>query len=256
MLIKRHYTADSLNEVVNHPDIFKWVKGGFKGSKLDLTPVVENEDNVLLMGQWGGVLFVQKQLSLFEAHVSVLPEGRGKWALDMVNEALKWMFTKTNAVEITTRVPKGNLGALALVRAIHGVLQFTLPKGWVFDNKFVPAGVYSLTVQDWQRTAPGLVERGQWFHHRLESEQKQLGNFKPSHEDDPIHDRYVGAAVETILGGQVHKGVIYYGRWSTMAGYVPIHIVTETPLVLDIGTALISVRNNNFWVLGCRLAQH
>lgn len=256
MTIKRHYTAQALNGVVNHPSVLPWVKGGYKGTKLDLTPLVENRDNVLLMGAHGGVFFVQHQPGLYEAHVSVIPEGRGKWTLDMVNETLRWMFTKTDAVEITTRVPKGNLGALALVRAIHGSLEFTLPKGWIFNDQFVPAGIYSLSVQDWQRTAPGLIERGEWFHHRLEAEQEKLGNFEPNHPDDPIHDRYVGAAVETILGGQPRKGVIFYSRWAAMAGYAPISIVTETPLVLDIGTALIAIRNNDFWVMGCRSAQH
>ncbi len=251
MLIKRHNTAHSLNEVVNHPSVLPWVKGGFKGDKLDLTPLVENDNNILLMGEHGGVFFVQHQPDLFEVHVSVLPAGRGQWTLNMVNEALQWVFTKTIATEITTRVPKGNLGALALVRSIHGCLQFTLPRGWIFNDKFVPAGVWSLTVQDWQRTAPGLIERGQWFHDRLESEQKKLGNFEPNHPPDPIHDRYVGAAVETILAGQTRKGVILYSRWAAMAGYAPISMISDT--VLDIGTALISVRNKDFYILAPRL---
>lgn len=250
-MIRRHTTADSLNEVVNDPSVWRWVHGAAEG-RLDLSAVVADPANVLLMGEHGGVLFVRHQPGLYEAHTQVLPAGRGSWAIRMVRAALHWMFTHTDAVEIMTRVPKGNLGARALAKAIGGTLEFTSPIGWMMDGVIVPAGIYSLKIQDWMRSAGGLEERGHWFHDHLEAEYSRLGKIEASHPDDDNHDRYVGAAVEMILGGQPDKGVIFYNRWAVMAGYAPVSIVTRSPLTIDIRDALICVGGEDFWVMSCQ----
>lgn len=252
MPVKRHLNAKALNPIINDPDVFRWVKGNFTGDYLDMSPVIANTDNVLLMGEGGGVLFVKHQLGLYEAHVQMLPEKRGGHTFRMVQEALHWMFTRTDAFEITTRVPKGNLGARALVRAIHGRLEFRLTEGWVIEDKAVYADVYSLTIQEWMKTAPGLVEKGQWFHHRLEEEFQKHKLPPDIHPEDPVHDRYVGVAVEMFLNGQRNKGVILYGRIASMAGYHPVHLEGN---LLDIGNALLMLRGNDFWMVRCQSAQ-
>lgn len=248
VIVKRHTRADSLNEVVNEPSVYKWVHGSYKGA-LDLSSVVLNPYNYLLMGEYGGVLFTMHQPGLYEAHTQVLPAGRGQWTLDMVNAALNYMFTQTDAIEITTKVPKGNLGARALVRAIHGVFEFRRENGWVVDDVPVYADIFALRIQDWMRTAPDLTEKGVWFHNRLEAEYAKVGQVEPQHPDDIIHDRYVGAAVEMIQGGQTAKALVFYNRWAAMAGYAPIKVVTEAPLVLDISNALLVIRNKDFWLM-------
>ena len=251
VMIKQHKTAHSLNEVVNEPSVYHWVHGNQVGY-LDLSPVVLNPYNYLLMGEHGGVLFVQHMPGIYEAHTQVLPAGRGKWTLDMVNEALKYMFTKTDALEIMTKVPKGNLGARALVRAIHGSFEFRRENGWVVDGKPIYADIFALSVQNWIKTAPNLTEKGRWFHNKLEAEFAKVGRVDPQHPDDDVHDRYVGAAAEMILGGQTGKAIVFYNRWASMAGYAPIKVVTEHPLVLDISNALLVMRNKDFWVMQCQ----
>ena len=250
-VVKRDYDAKRLNHVANHPDVYRWVKGSFNGY-LDLTPIVQDQRNILLMGEYGGVMFVNHQPGFYEAHTQMLPEGRGEWALWTVRAALHWMFTHTEAVEIMTKVPKGNLGARALVRSIHGKFEFRRENGWVLDGQSVPADIYSLTIQDWMRTAEGLTERGEWFHNKLEKELSQgLGI------PDPIYLRYVGATVETMLANQPQKATVLYSRWAAMSGYTPIRILTENPLVIDIGGTLIAVRNDDFWVMNvCQSPHH
>lgn len=250
-MITRHFSAEKINTIINEPSVYEWVKGRFKGY-MDLTPVIADLRNVLLVGEFGGTLFIQHQPGFYEVHTQVLPSGRGKWTLKMVQDSLKWMFTKTEAVEIFTKVPKGNLGARALVRAIHGSLEFRNKRGWVVKDEVVYADMFSLNIQTWVRTAPDLETRGKWFHDKLEAEYKKKNKVEPNHEDDPIHDRYVGCAVETILGGQAQKAVVFYNRWARMAGYADIKIVTSSPLVLDIQDALLMVRDQDFWVMTCQ----
>lgn len=244
-MIKRHFTADSINIVVNHPSVYEWGRGAATG-RLDLTPVVQNENNHLLMGEYGGVLFLKHQPGVYEAHTQVLPAGRGKWALDMVNEALAWMFTRTDCVDIMTRVPKGNLAARALARAIGGSAEYRMERGWVLDDRVVYADVFSLQIQKWMATAPGLEQQGEWFHTQLEKEYARFGKSGPDHLHDPVHDRYVGAASLMIQNGQPQKGVLFYSRWAGMAGYAPVTIACLDPLIVDLQESLIQVKGDSF----------
>src|SRR5947209_10090690 len=128
--IERHFDAKRLNEIVNHPSVYPWVQGAVTG-ELDLSDPISDPRNVLLMGEHGGVVFGWHSPGIYEAHTQVLPEGRGAWSVAMVRAALEWMFTRTDAMEIWTRVPHGNLGARALAKAIGGKFEFRMEKGWV-----------------------------------------------------------------------------------------------------------------------------
>lgn len=246
--LERQTDAKRLNSIVNHPDIYRWVRGPAKGA-LDLSEAIANPNLVCLLGTHGGILFSQIQTGLWEAHTQILPAGRGSWGRLCVQACLHWLFTRADAMEVMTRCPKGNLAATAMARAIHGTYEFTSPHGWIDGDKPLAADIYSLNVQTWMRTAPGLAERGQWFHKRLEAEMARHNVQELSHPDDPVHDRYVGAATEMFLGGQPDKAVILYNRWAAMAGYLPVTVTSRKPLEVDIGTATIAVRGeDDFWV--------
>lgn len=237
--------------VANDPSVYPSV-AGFATGRIDLSPVVANEDNVLLMGEYGGVLFLKHQPGIYEAHTQVLPQGRGKWTLDMVNQALTWMFTRTDCADIMTRIPKGNHGARALAKAIHGVFEFRLERGWVKDGGLVPADIYSLQIQRWLGMSddPALLSEGMSFHDKIAREYAELGKEEPQHPTDELHDRYAGVAALMIRAGQARKAVIFYNRWAAMAGYAPIAVVSENPTIIDIQEALIQVTNDgDFFVL-------
>ncbi len=232
--------AARLNAIVNHPDIYPWVKG-FADGPLDLSPVIDGGEAVCLLGEHGGLLFHRLQPGLYEVHTQVVPEGRGEWALNCARACLHWLFTRTDAVEVLTKCPEGNLAAKSLARACGLTKEFTNPVGWVLDGKPVPADIYSITIQTWMRTASGLAERGAWFHRRLEAEFERLNVRDLSHMDDATHDRYVGAACEMILGGQPDKAAVFYNRWAALATYAPIAIASYEPMAVNIGNALVLV---------------
>ena len=239
--------AARLNEICNHPEVFPWIKGP-TDEPVDLTEVVTGGDTVTLLGRHGGILFHCLLPEMWEAHTQVVPEGRGPWALECVQACLAWLYTRTDAMEVVTRCPKGNVAALALAKAAGLSKEFTNPTGWTKDGQPVPADIYALRVQDWIRKAPGLVERGRWFHDRLAGELAKHGAEDLVHPDDEVHDRYVGAAAEMILGGQPVKGCILYNRWATMAGYAPIYVASLDPVAINIGTALLVVKDGDFGV--------
>lgn len=244
--IRREVTAHNINKVINHPSVYPWVRGAFDG-ELDLTCVLEDTSNILLMGEHGGVLFMQHQHGFYEAHTQVLPEGRGAWTVEMVRAALHWMFTKTDAFEIVSRVPRGNLGARALVRAIHGEFEFTNPVGWKKDGKTIPADIFSLNIQDWTRKAPGLEERGSWFHRKLGNEYLRLGHKRPP-EMGVLAHRYLGMAAEMLFGGQGQKAVLLFNRWARMSDHGVVELYSERPIAINMQDAIIVVRDGDFYV--------
>lgn len=249
MRLERQTDATLANKIVNDPSIYPWVRGSADGP-LELSSVIANHDNHALFCNDGGVIFVRHMPGFYEAHTQVLPRARGSGTLAIGRAALHHMFTRTDAVEIITRVPEGNIAALAGAKRIGGTFEFRTELGWIQDGKVIPADIFAIRIQDWMRTAPGLEERGHWFHEKLEDDLRALGREQFIHDDDAVHDRYVGAAIEMISGGQPHKGVVYFNRFAVAANHTPVELVTLNPLVIDIKSALICVRENDFWVMG------
>lgn len=247
--VVREFSAERINSIVNDPDVRPWV-GGF--GPLDLSATVANPANVLLMGQGGGLMFIQLEPGLYEVHTQFLPDARGQNALTAVLDALRWMFTRTDCVEVVTRVPDGNAAAAALVKRINGELQFHRPNVWQAPTGLVGVKYYSKTLASWVRDTDSLNEIGDWFHEKLAAVKVASGALAPIHEDDDAHDRYVGAAAEMIVNGQVVKGINFYNRWARFAGYASISVVATNPIVIDIQDALVAVRGSDFEVLLCR----
>jgi RimJ/RimL family protein N-acetyltransferase len=246
--IERHHDAAHINAIVNHPDVYEYVKGPAEGP-LDFAPVMASaagEHFYVLMGEHGGQVYERIQPGLFEVHSHFLKAGRGDYALQVTKQTLHWMFTRTEAVECMTRCPVGNPAAKALARAIGGHFEFQNPRGWMLGGKVVPADIYALRIQDWIRSAPGLVERGQWFHDRLEAELARHGASELAHPDDSEHDRHVGAAVEMFFGGQPLKGQVFYNRFASLGGYQRIAITSLDPLTVDIGNAALVMQGGDF----------
>lgn len=250
LCVSREFAAERINAIVNHPAVRPWV--GLPGrAGLDLAPVVANPANYLLMGEGGGFLLTQMEPGLYEVHSQFLPEARGENVLRCAADASRYMFTRTDCVEIVTRVPDGNLAAGVLAKRMGWSLLFKREKVWPTDSGLVGCRYYSKTLAEWVRQEDTLMQSGQWFHGKLEAA-KNEAQALPLHDDDDAHDRYVGAAVEMIAAGQVAKGIDFYNRWARFAGYGPIAVIATNPVTIDIGDAILAVRNNDFEVLLCR----
>jgi hypothetical protein len=220
--------------------------GGSTKGPLDVSAVLTDPNVVALFGAHGGVILKRLQYGFWEAHSQYVPDGRGAWALNASWRVLAWMFTRTDAIEIVTRCP--HLPSKALAKALGMTRDFTAARGWVSDGAIAAADIYRMTLQDWMRTAPGLEARGQWFHDRLGQEMARHNASREQHPDDDVHDRYVGAACDMIMAGNVLKGVSSYNRFAVMAGYLPIKPLSLRPVLIDIGNAVLKVSDGDFTV--------
>lgn len=249
--IHREYSAERLNTIVNHPEVRPWVGAPGMGP-LDMTGLVANPNNILLMGEAGGLFFIQDGPGRYEVHTQFMPSGRGEHALTVTRNALFWMFTQTDCEEIITKVPDGNKGALGLVRAIHGDRRFHRDNAWHGPDGITGVAFYALTIDQWAGKCTEVESSGEWFHDKLEAAKLAKGGTTEIHDHDEAHDRYVGATVEMILAGQIEKALGFYNRWARFAGYAEVAVIAANPWVFDIQDALIAVRENDFEVLLCR----
>lgn len=249
--VRREFSAHGLNIIVNHPGVRPWV-GAPGTDRIDLSAVVADSRNVLLMADGGAFFLTMQEPGIYEVHSQFLPEHRGENVIAAAHDASRYMFTRTDCVEIRTKVPEGNIAAGALAKRMGWGLLFSRDKAWPTDEGLVGCRYYSKTIDQWAAAAPGITDSGAWFHRKLEAAKVASGSELPVHDDDDAHDRYVGATVEMIAAGQIAKGLGFYNRWAPFAGYGPVSLVAMNPPVIDIGDALLAVRGDDFHVILCR----
>jgi hypothetical protein len=248
--IVRETDAIRANAIMNHPQVRPWVSVPGQDN-IDLSNFVADERNVLLSNEAGTVCvaFHQHEPGIYEAHTAALPEARGPGALAAVQSMIGFMFVATDAMELLTRCPVHNPAAEALAQAVGGTMEFERAAAWPTDEGPVAVRHYRLDYTAWARATPLLPAFGAWFHDRLEAENVRLGIPDELHDDDPAHDRHVGAAVAMILAGRPTKAVVLYNRWARLAGYGLASIANASPLIIDIGTHLLRVHETGFEVL-------
>lgn len=240
MRVERQNTAEVINRVVNDPTVRPYVADVSEGT-LDLTVNVTNPDNVMLMGEWGGCLFLRLMPCLYEVHTAILEPGRGAWSKEFLWSVGLFMFTRTNAVEIVTRVPKTHLGAKQASISAGMKYAWTEKNGCKFTGQVMDVDIYSATVQDWMFQAPWLEQIGADFHAELNKQAQELGVTEPPHENDPTHNRVVGICYEMFKGGQGVKAEALYNRWAKASRHPQIALLSLDPPIIqfDIGKLAI-----------------
>lgn len=250
--VVREFSSERINRIVNDPSVRPWVAMPHQGY-IDLTPMVADLRNVLLMADGGGFFFHQQEPGIYEVHTQFLDTHRGENVIAAAQDAERFMFTRTDCIEIRSKVPEHNKAALGFARAMRYELQFERANAWPTHDGPVAVKYYARTINQWANHAPGIGESGHDFHEKLEAAKIAAGATSPIHDDDPAHDQYVGATVEMFMAGQNAKALGFYSQWARFAGYGPIAVIAEYPTVVDIGDAILAVKDDgDFTVLLCR----
>lgn len=226
-MIRRDYTAEFINSVINHPSVRDGAE--VKGFG-DATEIVQNLNNFVLVTEFGGFVVVKKMQGIYECHTQFLPEGRGPHAVAAVKAALRYMFLKTDCTRIVTKVNVENKAVQ------HFTAQFFKKRGRQGNHFY-----YSMDFDDWVVTDEACLNEGATFH----SQVKDTTN----HEDDKTHDCFVGAAWLMARANNIFKAQLIYNRWAVMSGYDPLLILTETPLTVMAGTMKLAIEQESITCL-------
>jgi hypothetical protein len=235
--MRRDYTPERVNAVINHPDVLPWMAPEPLPAALDFGPLIRDLANIVLFSDKGGAIFMQLDETCYELHTQFLSGVRGRPVVRFMHRALEYIFTHTNCMEVVTKVPIHNAGARALAQHFHFVLEGTRDSYWNAGNAGVmDVEFYSYKWSDWLRHSPLLATQGAAFHSRLDNECARLGLAHESHAPEGWHDRVVGATLATAYAGLVDKAAILYNRWAKFAGYATVRVVSRLPPVVEFET--------------------
>lgn len=78
-MLERCFNTELVNLAANHPDVRPFLGPASLG-ELDFEEAVAEDKNWFLMGEHGGFALAWSAPNVYEVHVFILPEGRGKWA--------------------------------------------------------------------------------------------------------------------------------------------------------------------------------
>lgn len=250
-VVTRSFDAGEINQILNDPSVGPLLSvPGIE--TFDVTAIVADPCNVVLMADGGGVLFCWHEPGFYEVHTAFLKAARGRHAIQASLAAYRYMFTQTDCVTLWTRVPATNPAAERFCQIVGATKEFDRHAVWPTADGAVDMSFWSLRYDDWVRKTPSLMVSGRRFHERLMEERARHGHQEALHVDEDCHDLHVGACAEMVYGGQLDKAVILYNRWAKFSGYGQIQLIARNPPMIDIGDALLQITGDTFKVIKCQ----
>jgi hypothetical protein len=244
----RETDARGVNAILNHAEVRPWVADIGEG-EINISGPVANDENILLMGKFGAVFFIYLMPGCYECHTQILPEGRGAWAHKFAVAVLDWMFARSNAWEVTTRVPLGHLGALTLARSVGFQHEFTSMDPCLFRGEWVKASILRVTIHEWAARSAAYKAMGERLHDQMGLEALRLGITVPPHADDDYHSAVAGAAIEMVRHGLMIKASYFYNRWSALSRHRPIDVVSLDPPVIKMDLGAMRIKEDGIEVV-------
>jgi hypothetical protein len=101
---------------------------------------------------------------------------------------------------------------------------------------------------------PDLEADGKQFHDLSRPRRSTESSTLPVHDDEPAHDRMVGAVSRMCHRGQARKGVILYNLWASAAGYAPITLLADDPPLVDVVDGIVGLEDGKLRVLAVKSA--
>lgn len=247
-------SATEINRILNDADVFPLIKVAGQ-ENFDLSSLVADPNDIFLRCDGGVVFFIadmEQGSGIYEGHTNFLKGHRGAYALRVTIAAIDWLFTHTIANFLFARIPTDNHAAIQNMRHLRraGVERwFDRRRAWPADEGLKDLRYYCLTLHAWLARSAMLGIAGKFYREHLEAEFRRHGVPREATDDDPAYDRAFAAAIEMLKGGQPFKGLVLFNRWARAAGYPMLLLVSEVPLVVDTGEAMLHVTGDAFKII-------
>lgn len=243
-MIRRTMDAVFLNDLANDPCVRPWLGGE---GELDLAPMITDLRNVAIRTDHGAWVFHNLGAGTYEVHTMFRPAGRGKALLAAAKDALTYLFSTTDAVDIVTKCPDDNEPARLASAQIGFKERFRRDNAW---SDGVGISYRGLSIVDWAFGSSDCLTAGRDFHDKIAAAKVAAGTEDTIHAADEAHDRMAGAASLLVLAGNTEKGVSFYNHWAIFAGYAAVEAISRT--IIDIRDAVVEVRAGKMEVVLCR----
>ncbi len=172
--------------------------------------------------------------------------------LELLQDGFAYLFLEADAVEVTTFVPDGNRAAdrWAEVAGFRETFRREAFFPYGPDTEFVGGSFRALAYGDWVLRHKPNYAAGADFHELIHEVSDGLG----THPEDPVHDAFVGATILGIKAGNVQKAVHLFNRWAGQAMYQPASVVSEHPVIIETGDAILGMVGGEMVVLEVKSA--
>lgn len=234
-------TMDSafLEKIANHPDVRPWLGGS---GPLRFDAIFADPNNLAFQTEHGGFIVHKLDLGIYECHSMFLPAGRGGEARQAMVDSLRYMFTKTDCMEIVTKAPDDNPAAFGAARAMGFVSSFRLERGWKTQKgEMIGVECMRLPFSKWLRRDDKVEKFGDWFQEQLESGTKMAF---PGQFSERSYRHSIGATVMMIQAGNVIKGVSVYNLWAKFALFPMMKLLSLTPTVVEFDQIVIEFNSD------------
>lgn len=246
----RTFRSLELDFWANNPNVRPLLGGE---GEIDLSGVVANPANFTFTSEIGGIILIRlygdDYSAAYEAHSIFRPYSSPRRVLGIMRQVIDYMFTETDCALICTKVADNNPGAAWLAEKGHFVREAHRKDAWAPG---VGTSYMKLPLDRWPDLCSTATEQGRAFHALLEAAKRVEGSILPDHPEDAAHDAAVGASILMIKAGNVVKGINFYNKWASFAGYGAIALISEQPVVVDVRDAIVGLVNGRLEVLQCR----
>lgn len=133
---------DTINRIVSNPDIWNDITDDHASPVIVLQipglmwVLVKEEENIC-----GAYLLEFRNCRCYEVHTCILPEYRGKKAIEIGKQGLEWIFNNTPCLKIITHVPECNPKAFVYARKCgfkqEGINRRSFMKYGILQDQYV-----------------------------------------------------------------------------------------------------------------------
>ena len=103
-MLRQVYDPQEMAVIINHPEVLPGSSLGLT-DHFDPSPLFDNPLDVFLMDDIGGFMCFYEGDGVYDCHSFFLPEGRGKEALRVAKESIKYMFEVVKAQHLVGWTP-------------------------------------------------------------------------------------------------------------------------------------------------------
>lgn len=130
----RSKNSGFLNFLLNHSAIYPVITHDFAPQYIDVCGLLEDEKNIFLRFQGGGILFLAKSSGIYSLDTYFLPRYRGAYAFNCIKKALSYLFLQHKAQLIIAEAPDCN--RVSQITALKLGFQhiYTVKGEWMKDG--------------------------------------------------------------------------------------------------------------------------